>query len=62
MKKLYDEIMELNYTSNYCDDYYKVGFEEGIEAASELAKKYDDEIDILKIEIIGLSLQLLENK
>ena len=49
MKKLYDEIMALEAQKQ--NGYYDAGFEDGIEAAAELAKKYDDEIERLNKEL-----------
>jgi hypothetical protein len=62
---LYDEIMALDQTEDrHCSDYGR-GFMDAIEAAAELAKKYDEErqelIDALLYlskEDIGLKIKI----
>jgi hypothetical protein len=47
---LYDEIMALkNY--KHCDCDYDEGFDDALEEAATLAKKYDEEIERIKREI-----------
>ena len=49
--RLYDEIMALDQVEGrHCSDYGR-GFMDAIEAAAELAKKYDEERDNLKARI-----------
>lgn len=45
MKKLYDEIMAEK--SEFYNEQYGRGFNDGINKSAELAKKYDDEIERL---------------
>ena len=57
---LYDEIMALDQVEDrHCSDYGR-GFMDAIEAAAELAKKHDDEIDSLKDIIEDLMIRLDE--
>jgi hypothetical protein len=57
---LYDEIMALDQVEDrHCSDY-GIGFMDAIEAAAELAKKHDDEIDSLKDIIEDLMIRLDE--
>jgi len=49
MKKLYDEIMALQTSGLNSTDFDK-GYDRGLDDAAELAKKYDDEIDRLRVE------------
>jgi hypothetical protein len=48
MKKLYDEIIALEITKG--SDGYIQGFNNALEETAELAKKYDDEIERLRVE------------
>jgi hypothetical protein len=57
--KLYDEISKLSPPS-LGDDCYADGFDAAIDLASELAKKHDEEIEILKNKIQELEGHIIE--
>jgi len=58
MKKLYDEIMAIE-TPGFGDEYDN-GFADGLDECAELAKKYDEEIEILKNKIEELEGHIRE--